>query len=723
MKKIILKIAVLFCALFFVNTKIMAEDVTWKFWSVEVEGTEGYQTGLSMKISPIVEGDNSGMTYKYVWEKNNWSEWEVISDFTTESSIYWEPKTSGIYSLYVDVKDADGNIVSRYSQIKVLPAQYDFEGISSQLGSNQKTNEDVNLMVEVLGNTKKLEYKYVWEKDNWSEWGVLKDFSSETTMVWKPETSGNYTIYVDVKDTEGNLNTFTRQFVVEDYIWQIQSIVTDKESPQEKKELPIKISTNVEGETALEYKYVWEKNNWSEWGVIQDFSKNPGCKWSPETEGNYTIYVDVKDPAGKIVTKTISYTIEKNVWKYEGISLSSGQTCLPGAEIKISPIVSGHTQNLVYKFVWAKEHWIQWGVIQDFSETSECTWIAPTKKGDYFIYVDIQSEDGETRTIASKVTVTGDGWEIEDVNWNHNSCIPIGETISGELLVAGDTEGLQFKYVWMKNNWAQWGVLKDYSNEKYIIWSPEEAGDYYLYIDVQDQNGVVYDPYITSFSVYKYIGVKVSSQFVSLGEAVEISPNLTGTCIDAEYKYVWAKNGWSQWGVIKDFSQEMTAVWIPEELGTYEIYVDMKVGDQEINTKIGQFTVVESYIAKIKEIQEKYINIPYKWGGTNPSTGWDCSGFTQWALSYLGVSIPRTAASQAQGGQAINPFNMSEWKPGDVLCYYNTTTGKIGHAALYLGDGKLMHALNNRTGTIIHDVDYYERIDKETQLVAVRRYL
>ena len=114
--------------------------------------------------------------------------------------------------------------------------------------------------------------------------------------------------------------------------------------------------------------------------------------------------------------------------------------------------------------------------------------------------------------------------------------------------------------------------------------------------------------------------------------------------------------------------------------------------------------------------------VQYVWGGTSLS-GWDCSGFTQWALSYLGVSIPRTAASQAQGGTAIDPLDMSQWQPGDVICYYNTTTGKIGHAALYLGDGKLMHALNNRTGTMIHDVDYYERIDKETYRVTVRRYL
>lgn len=723
MKKKICKILFVFFSVLFLNNTALAEDTIWKFQEVKVDGAKDCQTGLSMKISPVIEGDTTGMTYKYVWEKNNWSEWGVICDFTSENAIYWETESSGIYHLYVDVKDAEGNVISKYTQVEVLPAQYEFEGISSHLADNQKTNSDVCLEVELSGNTKNLEYKYVWEKDNWSNWGVIKDFSAEQAMIWKPESAGTYTIYVDIKDKEGNITTFTRRFVIEDYVWQIQSIVTDKESPQEKANLPISIYVNTAGEENLRYKYVWEKNNWSEWGVIQDFSTEPECIWNPETTGAYTIYVDVKDLSGKIVTKTISYTIEKNIWKYEGIDFSQSQEYLPGTEINILPIVSGNVQGFTYKYVWAKEDWSQWNVIQDFSENSACTWKVPTQKGDYYIYVDVRSEEGEIRTISNKITVTENGWEFTDVSWNGNVCKPVGETVSGEILIRGDMEGLQFKYVWMKNNWKQWGVLKEYGSEAAVIWMPEEAGDYTLYIDVMDQSGVVYGPYISNFSIYEYVGVGFSNQFVGLGESVEIFPELTGTCVEAEYKYVWAKDNWSQWEVIQDFSSEMKAIWTPTEEGTYDIYVDMRVDGQTVTTKIGQLTVGKSYLIKIKEIQEKYINTPYKWGGSNPSTGWDCSGFTQWALGYLGVSIPRTAALQAQGGIAINPFDMSQWQPGDVLCYYNTTTGRIGHAALYLGNGKLMHALNNRTGTIIHDVEYYERIDKETQIVTVRRYL
>lgn len=167
----------------------------------------------------------------------------------------------------------------------------------------------------------------------------------------------------------------------------------------------------------------------------------------------------------------------------------------------------------------------------------------------------------------------------------------------------------------------------------------------------------------------------------------------------------------------------MQTGWITINGNLYYFYSDGKMAvDTRIDDKIigSDGIAVPDIEAKINEIK-KYIGTPYRWGGNTPS-GWDCSGFTQWALGYLGVSIQRTAAMQAQGGIAINPYDMSLWKPGDVICYANTS-GRISHAALYIGNGQLMHALNTKVGTTIHGVDYYERLDVETYRVTVRRYL
>ena len=149
-------------------------------------------------------------------------------------------------------------------------------------------------------------------------------------------------------------------------------------------------------------------------------------------------------------------------------------------------------------------------------------------------------------------------------------------------------------------------------------------------------------------------------------------------------------------------------------------------GAMAVSTTIDGWEILESGLAvqdleaKINEIKQ-YVHVPYRSGGTTPS-GWDCSGFTQWALYYLGgVTIPRTTTMQAAGGINIDKNHMELWRPGDVLVYQSGYS--FSHVALYLGDGLLMHALNPKYGTLIQDVTYYEKWDSGNHLALVRRYL
>ena|GEM_PF-4391855 len=150
-------------------------------------------------------------------------------------------------------------------------------------------------------------------------------------------------------------------------------------------------------------------------------------------------------------------------------------------------------------------------------------------------------------------------------------------------------------------------------------------------------------------------------------------------------------------------------------------------GAMAVNKVIDGWMVYESGKAfpegqiegKIEQIKS-YVGVPYKSGGCSPS-GWDCSGFTKWALKFLGVDIPSTSAPQAAGGIAIDKNNMSAWKPGDILVYKSGS--RVNHVALYLGEGLLMHALSTRYDTLIQDVHYYERWDSKNNLAGVRRYL
>lgn len=89
---------------------------------------------------------------------------------------------------------------------------------------------------------------------------------------------------------------------------------------------------------------------------------------------------------------------------------------------------------------------------------------------------------------------------------------------------------------------------------------------------------------------------------------------------------------------------------------------------------------------------------PYVWGATGPSS-FDCSGLTSWAYNQVGKSIPRTSGAQASGG---TPVSLNALQPGDIISYYSGAS----HVAIYIGDGKIVHAVNEGTPVQVNDINY-----------------
>ena len=93
--------------------------------------------------------------------------------------------------------------------------------------------------------------------------------------------------------------------------------------------------------------------------------------------------------------------------------------------------------------------------------------------------------------------------------------------------------------------------------------------------------------------------------------------------------------------------------------------------------------------------------IPYIWGGASLSSGVDCSGFTMCIYAQYGYSLPHNAAAQSGYGTEVS---MSDLQAGDLLFYGNG--GGIGHVAIYIGGGSVVHASNSRDGIKISSYNY-----------------
>ena len=96
--------------------------------------------------------------------------------------------------------------------------------------------------------------------------------------------------------------------------------------------------------------------------------------------------------------------------------------------------------------------------------------------------------------------------------------------------------------------------------------------------------------------------------------------------------------------------------------------------------------------AEAVSVAERYLGVPYVWGGASPSTGFDCSGLVQYVYGQLGVSLPRTSQQQATVGAPVP--SLADAEPGDLLFFPGTdgTAESPGHVGIYIGNGEMVDA-------------------------------
>lgn len=152
---------------------------------------------------------------------------------------------------------------------------------------------------------------------------------------------------------------------------------------------------------------------------------------------------------------------------------------------------------------------------------------------------------------------------------------------------------------------------------------------------------------------------------------------------------------------------------------TYEVTAPAENGWVKISTSDGEGYIQSNRATLIEKTKEKvdqsvkrrqsvvdyalqFVGNRYVYGGTDPNTGADCSGFTRYVMQHAaGISLSHSSRAQSGEGQAVS---FSEIKPGDLIFYGGR--GYINHVALYIGNGQIVHASTERTGIKVSEATY-----------------
>lgn len=137
--------------------------------------------------------------------------------------------------------------------------------------------------------------------------------------------------------------------------------------------------------------------------------------------------------------------------------------------------------------------------------------------------------------------------------------------------------------------------------------------------------------------------------------------------------------------------KEETKENIEEEINTEEVYsINLAVN---IENNLPYNEIISNQVVNYAL---QFVGNPYVYGGNSLTNGTDCSGFTKLVFANYGIYLPRSAPEQAYAGVHVD---LEDIMPGDIIV--SGYDGVVCHASLYIGDGKLVHALNSNVGIVV----------------------
>ena len=433
--------------------------------------TKQISVGEKVKLTASATGGSGKYSYKFTLYKDG--KWKDLQAYGNSTTYTWTAPETGKYSLYVAVNDSEGNHTNAYVPIEVKKEQ-----LIVSLKASAKSvllGEKVSLTAIAKGGSEKYSYKFVlYDNDKWKD---LQTYGDSNTYTWTASKAGKYSLYVAVKDSEGN---HTNSYVPIEVKNGQLSVSIEASTKSIRVGEKIKLTATAKGGSGkYSYKFVLYDNG--KWKDLQTYGDSNTYTWIASKAGKYSLYVAVNDSDGEHINAYVPVEV-KNGQLSVSIEASTKSISV-GEKIKLTATARGGSGKYSYKFVLYDNG--MWEDLQTYGDSNTYTWTA-SKVGKYSLYVAVDDSDGEH--INAYVPVEVKNKELTATLGFSISSSTGTSTVKLDAEATGGSGKYQYKFL-VCNEKGMWEELRGYADSNSYMWNAKESGKYIIYVRVTDSEG------------------------------------------------------------------------------------------------------------------------------------------------------------------------------------------------------------------------------------------
>ena len=519
--------------------------------------------GNTVKITAKATGEGT-LQYRFTYilqsdDEDGDEVEETIQDYSQSASADWALTEAGTYTIKVYVKDANGNAKNKtIDNYIVNPKSYVHEikinsFTADKTSGSVKVGESIKLTADVT-STEAVTYKYVAQLGE--KQTVIKDYSDNTSVTWKPDTAGKYVVWLYVRDA--NANTVNKSFEFEVKAKEDPTQPSSDNPTQPSSDNPTQPSSDNPTQPSSE-----DPTQPSSEDPTQPSSEDPT---QPSSE-------DPTQPSSEDPTKpTDEKTISINSFKAD----KNSNTAMVGQKVTLTADATGGKGTLKYKFV-VKPYNKYVVTVRGYKESNSCTWI-PAVSGKYTLYVYVKDENGTVVKKTVKAYTVAKKLKVSSLKTSAKSRFAYaGSKIILSAKATGGIGGKFYKFYYKLNGKTY--VIRNYSEVAKTGFIPKKAGKYELYVAVTDDLGNTAKKRISNYVINKQLQVKyikANKKNIKVGDTIKINTSAKGGYIKKSYKYrITVKNN-GRTKVLKNYTSSSSVKWKATKKGTYTFKVYVK---------------------------------------------------------------------------------------------------------------------------------------------------